>query len=161
MTEINQPPSNLKTTGWQEWLALPDLSLGAVKAKIDTGAKTSAIFAVNVEPYDNHGEPWVRFETLPLQDNEDFIVDCEARLIDKREVTDSGGHTQSRFVIETIVEIAGEQWPIEVTLSNRAEMRYRMLLGRQAIVGRFMVNPSASFLCGKLKPKTVYNLTAK
>jgi len=142
-------------------MALPDLELGAIKAKVDTGAKTTAICALNTQLLDNDGDTWVRFDTLPIQDNEDFIVFCETRFIGKRKVTDSGGHTQSRYVIETIIEIAGEQWPIEVTLSNRIEMCYRMLLGRQAIVGRFIINPSASFLCGKLKPKTVYNLVAK
>ena len=158
----HQPtPSASRTIGWQEWLVLPDLELGAIKAKVDTGAKTSAIYALNQELFDCHDETWVRFATFPIQDNEDFSVVCEAKLIDKREVTNSGGDTQSRYVIETIVELGGKQWLIEITLSNRAEMRYRMLLGRQAIVGRYVIDPGASFLCGKLKPKTVYNLNSK
>ena len=131
--------------GWREWLVLPDLGLPAIKAKVDTGARTSALHAWRVEPYEHEGAPWIRFHMHPLQRNTELSVMCEAPIHDRRVVSDSGGHREMRYVIETAVELAGRRRNIEVTLTDRDTMLFRMLLGRQAMRGLRVV-PDASFL---------------
>ena len=131
--------------GWREWLVLPGLGLPAIKAKIDTGARTSALHAWRVEPYRHEGAPWVRFHMHPLQRNTELSVVCEAPVHDRRVVSDSGGHREMRYVIETAVELAGRPRNVEVTLTDRDTMLFRMLLGRQAMRG-LRVLPDASFL---------------
>ena len=134
--------------GWREWLILPDLGLPAIKAKVDTGAKTSALHAFEVAPFKQGGKDYVRFSIHPLQNIRSLAVECRALLLDQRQVTDSGGHVESRFVIETTVQLCQHRWPIELTLTNRDNMRFRMLLGRQAMLNRFQVDPASSYLCG-------------
>lgn len=131
--------------GWREWLVLPELGLPAIKAKIDTGARTSALHAWRVEPYRNGGEPWVRFHMHPLQRDTELSVVCAAPIHDRRVVSDSGGHREMRYVIETMVELGEQRRRIEVTLTDRDTMLFRMLLGRQAMRGLRVV-PDASFL---------------
>ena len=131
--------------GWREWLVLPDLGLPAIKAKIDTGARTSALHAWRVEPYERDGNPWVRFHMHPLQRDTELSVVCEAPIHERRVVSDSGGHRELRYVIRTAVELAGESRRVEVTLTDRDTMLFRMLLGRQAMRGLRVV-PDASFL---------------
>jgi ribosomal protein S6--L-glutamate ligase len=127
--------------GWQEWVALPALGLPAIKAKIDTGARTSALHAFAIEPA---GEGHVSFKVHPVPRKADVVVTCVARLIGARDITSSNGETERRIVVVTDLEIAGRRWPIEITLTNRALMRTRMLLGRQALLPGILVEPAVA-----------------
>lgn len=139
----------LTTVGWREWCALPELGLPLIKAKIDTGAKTSCLHAFSVEPFEKDGQQWVRFGMHPNQKDADTEIYCEAEVVDERDVTDSGGHKEKRFVISALLIIGEGQWPIELTLTNRDNMVYRMLLGRAAMKKKLIVRPESSFLLGK------------
>lgn len=136
--------------GWQEWIALPELGLPAIKAKVDTGARTSALHAYYVEPFQARRSRRVRFGIHPIPRRDDVTVECSARLVDRREVRSSNGEREQRYVIETPIRIGSREWPIELTLTNRNTMTYRMLLGRQAIPEGALVDPSSSFLQPKL-----------
>lgn len=141
-----------QTIGWAEWVQLPQLGLPLIKAKVDTGARTSALHAFQIETFKKRGAPWVRFAIHPLQSNKTLTVICEAPVIDRRMVTDSGGKGEKRLVIETLANVGGITRRIEVTLTNRDKMSYRMLLGRQAISRfGFVVNPAQTTLLGKVK----------
>jgi ribosomal protein S6--L-glutamate ligase len=121
------------TFGWEEWVALPDLGLPAIKVKVDTGARTSALHAHDIETFGSAAKPKVRFNVHPIAGREDIVITCSAPLVDRREVTSSNGESEQRYVIETTLEVGGQSWPIEVTLTNRAGLASRMLLGRQAL----------------------------
>ncbi len=135
--------------GWREWVALPGLGIPALKAKIDTGARTSALHAFDVEVFREHGRERVRFSVHPLQGRGDVRRTCEADVVDRRMVTDSGGHRERRIVIRTPLSLGGATWDIELTLASRDEMRFRMLLGRSALAGQALVNPAASYRQGR------------
>jgi len=150
--------TELISVGWREWLSLPTLGLPAVKAKIDTGAKTSALHAFFIERFTRDGDDFVRFCMHPLQNNKELVVQCEAPLLDERIVSDSGGHKELRYVIMTDVVLGSHQWSVELTLTNRDSMHFRMLLGRSAMKNRLLVNPSRSYLCGKLDYLGLYGL---
>ena len=141
--------SNSITLGWREWVSLPELGLPAIKAKIDTGARTSCLHAFSVEPFEKNGKDWVRFGIHPHQDDTETEVFCEAEVIEKRMVSDSGGHKEERFVISTELVLADQRWPIEITLTNRDSMLFRMLPGRTAMKNKIIVSPSESFLLGE------------
>ncbi|WP_298358968.1 RimK/LysX family protein [uncultured Litoreibacter sp.] len=130
--------------GWEEWLSLPDLNLPAIKAKIDTGARTSALHAVGIEPFGTEANPKVRFTVYPIPENYEVAIPCSAPVKDRREVTSSNGETELRFVIETHLQFGDQSWPIEVTLTDRTGMAYHMLLGRRALVDRCVVVPGES-----------------
>lgn len=145
--------------GWREWCALPDLGIPAIKAKIDTGAKTSCLHTFCIEPYTEQGVDYIRFKVHPLQKNEQMILECIAPIKDMREVSDSGGHKEMRYVIETPIQIGDKHRLIEMSLTNRDSMRFRMLLGRRAMEENTLVDPAASYLNGRLKAKSLYDLT--
>jgi hypothetical protein len=134
--------------GWREWLTLPELGIPHIKAKVDTGAKTSALHAFYLESFERDGRPWVRFGVHPLQASFGGVVNCEAPVKDVRRVTDSGGHAEMRPVIETALLVQGEMRVIELTLTDRETMMFRMLLGRSALKRRFLVDSGKSFLLG-------------
>lgn len=136
--------------GWREWVSLPDLGVQHVKAKVDTGARTSALHAFYVHPYKRRGELRVKFGLHPYQNNTSYAVDCDALVIDHRNVTDSGGHREKRYVIVTQLAIADQVWEIEMTLTNRENMKFRMLLGRTAMKKHVIVDPGRSYILGKL-----------
>jgi ribosomal protein S6--L-glutamate ligase len=140
------PHSTPITLGWEEWLSLPDLGLPAIKAKIDTGAKTSALHASIIEPFGPAGAPQVRFLIQPDPNDPSLEITCSAPVVDRREVTSSNGESELRYVIETTACIGALRWPIQLTLSNRETMSYRMLFGRGAILANMIIDPNASFL---------------
>lgn len=133
--------------GWREMLALPELGIEQIKAKVDTGARSSCLHTFKIEPFNKEDELWVRFWIHPIQKNDDFVQVCEAQVIDQRTVKDSGGHEEQRYVISTMLRFNGEEWPIEVTLTNRENMLFRMLLGRTAMNDRIIVDRSYRFGC--------------
>jgi hypothetical protein len=135
--------------GWREWVGLPELNLPKIKAKIDTGARSSALHAFAIEPYRKNGQRWVMFAIHPLQNRCDVAIECHAQVKDRRIVTDSGGHKQRRYVIETQLVLGQSVITAEMTLTNRDSMRFRMLLGRTAMDARFIIDSSASYLQGK------------
>lgn len=143
--------------GWREWVRLPDLlpdPADAIKAKIDTGARTSALHAWDIEPERRDGEQWLRFTLHPRQNNDEYVVPAAARLVEEREVRSSNGDVEIRPVIETTVALGGTTFPIEFTLTNRDQMSFRMLLGRSALAQRVLVDPEASFRLGRRRPRS-------
>ncbi|MBX3438127.1 MAG: ATP-dependent zinc protease [Planctomycetaceae bacterium] len=148
-------PERLPVIGWREWCVLPDLGVPGVKAKIDTGARSSCLHAFDVETVRRRGQRFVRFKVHPLQRNDGYMIAAEAEVLEIRSIRSSNGEVTDRPVIVTHVELMGERWPIELTLANRDAMGFRMLLGREALRRRFLVEPGRSYLAGK-RPRAVY-----
>lgn len=143
-----EKPAKL-VVGWREWIALPELGVAAIKPKIDTGARSSSLHAFNIESFQRGGEPWVRFDVHPFQRDTETTVKAEARVLEERQVRSSSGHLTLRPVILTAVELGGQRWSVELTLAARDEMGFRMLLGREAVRRRFIVDPGRSYVVGK------------
>ncbi len=152
-TEKNKSISRQKKApsliGWREWVSLPELGIDKIKAKIDTGARTSALHAFEMESFKKQDEHYIYFKMHPVQRRTDTVILCTAKVKDIRWVIDSGGHKERRYVIETPLRIADDIWSIELTLTNRDTMNFRMLLGRTAMQKRLLVNPALSFLLSK------------
>jgi ribosomal protein S6--L-glutamate ligase len=132
--------------GSEEWCSFPELGIPAIKARVDSGAKTSALHAINIAPFIKNDTNWVKFDINPIQNNVRTIIHCEAPLIDKRIVKSSSGYREQRYVIQTQLKLGAETWAIEVTLTNRDSMGFRMLLGREAMIGRVIVDPEQQYL---------------
>lgn len=146
-----------KVLGWREWVSLPELGITWIKAKVDTGARTSALHAFELEPFQRAGKDWVRFSVHPLQGENDTVIQCESPVLERRDVTDSGGHLENRPVIETELLLGSFSKRIELTLTDRDTMRFKMLLGRTAMRPNLLVYPSQSFKLGgsaSLPPET-------
>lgn len=148
---MSNTESDLVTLGWREWVSLPELGLKSVKAKVDTGARTSSLHAFEVRDFSENGKQRVEFKMHPNQRDQETVAVCVADIIDQRVVRDSGGHREKRWVIETPVLIGRHTWVIELNLTSRDDMLFRMLLGRTAMRGRAVVNPARSYVCSKRK----------
>lgn len=144
--------------GWEEWCALPDLNIPAIKAKVDTGARTSSLHAFDIKHFQKDGQKYVQFEIHPIQKSKRIKRICTAPLVDKRHVKNSGGRKERRPVIKTTLKIGGHKWEIEITLTNRDSMGFRMLLGRQAMRERIIVDPGATFCQRRVSPKKLKEL---
>ena len=148
-------PNEVLTLGWREWVGLPELGLPSIKAKVDTGARTSTLHAFEVESFEENGIQRVKFKIHPNQRDSESVKICVTDILDQRVVTDSGGHRENRWIIVTPLTIGPFSWPIEMTLTARDNMMFRMLLGRTAIKGLAMVDPSRSYIVGKRPRKKV------
>ncbi len=141
--------------GWQEWCALPKLHLPAIKAKIDTGAKTSALHASEVKPFHRQGELFVHFKVHPLQKVRDLEIDCTAPVIDHRVIMNSGGHKELRYIIQTTIVLGTLKWDIDISLTNREPLAFRMLLGRDALKQDFLIEPGKKLYQGKYTKREI------
>ncbi len=146
-----EEPSPLPISGWREWVALPGISIRSIKAKIDSGARSSCLHAFDISMFDRDAVEWVRFAVHPIQRNDAKVVWCEARVHDRRLVRSSNGEVSERIVIRTTLRIFGRTWPIDLTLHNRDAMGFRMLIGREAVRGRFLVDSGGSYYAGRPK----------
>ena len=135
--------------GWREWVALPDLGIAAIKAKLDTGAKTSALHAWDLDLRTVDGRRGIRFRVRPMLGDEDDSVVCEAPISDRRWVTSSSGSRELRYIVSTDLQIGPTSWPIELSLTNREAMEFPMIIGREAMRNRLIVDPRASFRAGR------------
>ncbi|MEM6329793.1 MAG: ATP-dependent zinc protease [Planctomycetota bacterium] len=148
-----EPASEKPLIGWREWVALPELRIGAIKAKVDTGARTSSLHAFDVEEFERDARRWVRFVVHPAQRSERQTIQCEAPVLEFRSVRSSSGEASTRPVILTPVRVRGRVFQVELTLANRDAMGFRMLLGREAFRGVFLVDAGRSYYGGKPKRK--------
>ena len=146
---MTEPSSPLTTIGWREWVSLPTLGIPRIKAKVDTGARTSCLHAFAYERITEGGAPWLRFSIHPIQEHTDKVIVCTAPLVDERMVSDSGGHRELRPIIATRIVMDGIEFDADFTLTNRDTMRFRVLLGRVAVAGRFVIDPKLSFCLSK------------
>ncbi|MDA4893719.1 ATP-dependent zinc protease family protein [Microbacterium resistens] len=148
MDVVDRSSHSTTLTGWREWVSLPDVGVPWIKAKIDTGARSSSLHAQHIREFDRDGEPWVRFDVRPWQGAHE-LVPVELPVFDRRDVRSSSGHAQRRVVVLLDLLLVGRRVTAEVTLSNRTEMGFRMLIGREALRQGFVIDPARSFLGGK------------
>jgi hypothetical protein len=139
--------------GWREWVSVPTLGVASIKAKLDTGARSSALHAYDVTRLTIEGKPWVRFGVHPFQRNDSAVRNCLCPVVDERIVTNPGGRRQRRIIIEVDISMGQHTWPIELSLTDRDEMGFRMLIGRTAMHGLLIVDPDASYRLGRLPRK--------
>lgn len=144
--------------GWQEWCALPELHIPAIKVKIDSGAKTSALHAWDVKPFQRHGEWYLHFTVHPLQRNMHLTQECYAKVVDHRVIISSNGQKELRYIIGTTLILGTRSWEIEVSLTNRDSMAFRMILGRDALKGHAMIDPGKILKQGKLSKREIRKL---
>ena len=137
--------------GWREWVALPDLGIRRIKAKVDTGARSSCLHAFSVRQFDRDGKTFVRFRVHAAQRSTRNTIETEAEVLEFRSIRSSNGLAKMRPVILTTIELLGQSWSVELTLANRDEMGFRMLLGREAVRGRFLVDSGHSYFGGRPK----------
>lgn len=142
---------DLPVIGWREWVGLPELGIKTIKTKVDTGARSSSLYAFGLEEFDRDGDKWVRFKIHPVQRTRTKCVETEAKILEYRSVRSSSGKAAMRPVIVTIISLFNFTWPVELTLANRDEMGFRMLLGREAFRRRFLVDAGKSYCGGKPK----------
>lgn len=153
---MDRPTHSSTLIGWREWVSLPDVGIPWIKAKVDTGARSSSLHAQHIREFERDGVPWVRFDVRPWQGAHE-LVPVELPVFDRRDVRSSSGHAQSRLVVLLDMVLVGRRVTAEVTLSNRSEMGFRMLIGREALRQGFTIEPARSFLGGKA-PKTFRRL---
>ena len=146
---VNSDDTQRRILGWREWVSLPCLGIAAIRAKLDTGAKTSALHAWDVSLHTIDGQQWIRFRVSSMRGKEAASVECEAPVSDERWVTNSSGASERRYIISTDLQIGQSSWPIELSLTNREAMEFPMIIGREAMRDRLIVDPAASFLAGK------------
>jgi hypothetical protein len=151
---LEKDPKIKPVIGWKEWIALPALGVPAIKAKIDTGARTSALHTSFLEEFEAGGLRMVRFGLHPLQRRKDIEIVAEAPLLERRKVKNSGGGAENRYVIQTRVVLGSAAWSIDLTLTNRDQMLFRMLLGRKAVENRFLIDAGKAYLAGRALSKT-------
>jgi len=151
-------PESKIILGSEEWCSFPELGIPAIKARVDSGAKTSALHAINIAPFIKDEENWVKFDINPIQNNIKTVIHCQAKLIDKRIVKSSSGFREQRYVIQTNLDIGNIIWAIEMTLTNRDSMGFRMLLGREAMSGRILVDPEQKYLLEQPSTDTLKEL---
>ncbi|AZH78670.1 hypothetical protein CSX12_09435 [Microbacterium sp. Y-01] len=149
MYQVSRSTHSNTLTGWREWVSLPDLDVDWIKAKIDTGARTSSLHAFDIREFDREGEAWVRFRVKPWQDSQEDAVVVECPVHDRRAVRSSSGHAQERLVVQLRIRLVDREVLAEITLSNRDEMGFRMLIGREALRRGYIVDPARSFLGGR------------
>lgn len=145
---MNKPKPPKPTIGWREWVALPDLGVAGVKAKIDTGARSSCLHAFDIEEFQKDDKTWVRFQLHPIQKNMVETISAEAEILEYRKIRSSSGHSDVRPVIVTTINWNEQEWQVELTLTSRDDMGFRMLLGREAIRGRYIVDAGQSWFGG-------------
>lgn len=150
---VKKENPSLPVIGWREWVALPDLGIKSIKVKVDSGARSSSLHAPDLKIFDRDGVQWARFKVHPLQRSNEKTVEVEAVILEFRSVRSSSGIAKMRPVIVTNVKLLGTKWPVELTLASRDEMGFRMLLGREAFRGRFLVDGGKSFYGGRIKVK--------
>jgi hypothetical protein len=150
---MDEPTSNFTIVGWREFIALPDMGIRSIKVKVDTGARSSSLHAYDIEEFEKVGQRWVRFNVHPLQRSDRKVVSVEAPVLDVRCIRSSSGAVTERYVILTTAKMQGQLWKIEVSLANRDQMGFRMLLGREAIRGRMLVDSGGSYYGGIPKIK--------
>lgn len=146
---------DLKIVGSEEWCVFEKLGIPAIKARVDSGAKTSSIHADNIEVFEKGGVDWVRFEVDPIQDHPETIVQCEAKLLRSKLVKSSMGASEERLMIRTRLTLGKKSFSIKLTLASRDTMNYRMLLGREALNKRYLINPAEHALLGKFTKEDV------